>query len=83
MREGLIPDPKKKLLEAKKALGQRPGGAGPAIAAAWVAAAAGHGGRSRASFGGNIVPFVPAPEQIGGGGQRRLVAARLEYQSAL
>ena len=27
-REGLIPDPKKKLLEAKKALGQRPGGTG-------------------------------------------------------
>jgi small subunit ribosomal protein S21 len=27
-REGLLPDPKKKLLEAKKALGQRPGGAG-------------------------------------------------------
>ena len=24
-REGLLPDPKKKLLEAKKALGQRPG----------------------------------------------------------
>ena len=27
-REGLLPDPKKKLLEAKKALGQRPGAGG-------------------------------------------------------
>ena len=38
---------------------------GPAIAAAWVAAAAGHGGRSRASFGGNISRSFPPPSKSG------------------
>ena len=41
-REGLLPDPKKKLLEAKKALGQRPGAADRG--------GMGGGGGSRRSF---------------------------------
>ena len=41
-REGLLPDPKKKLLEAKKALGQRPGAADRG--------GTGGGGGSRRSF---------------------------------
>ena len=64
-REGLIPDPKKKLLEAKKALGQRPGGAGTGDRGGMGGAAAGHGGRSRASFGGNISRSFPPPSKSG------------------